>query len=104
MFDSANVLVYRNPVRDFVSIEWSLVVVRVAISKVVPGRIDEGLLGVRGAGGRPAGRRARNVDERRALGQWGTNRVVVQVCRKHDRKLVLRHRHNSAFRAVDEWY
>ncbi len=99
---AADVLIDLEPVSDLRRIERHAIVVRVAVTIEIPGRIDEGVHGV-GLAARRAGA-ARTLDvhevghflERRAA---GTSELHVQ--RQHHGQFALGHRDHAAARTVD---
>ena len=91
------------PVVDGRSVEWSAVVLRVAVAED-PGGVDEHAHRLRLAARLAAAARARRVrtqflrlGERRL-----TLRLVVLDVREHERQLVVRHRHDPVGLAVDD--
>ena len=102
MLDAANVLVNRSPVIYLVLVKRQLVVMRVSVAEIIPGRTDKGIHGIGLTPCRLAALRAGAVHEGLALSQR-RNRPLLElhILRQHNRQLVLRHKLLAAVRAVN---
>ncbi len=102
VFDTADVLVHRQPVVGSRRVDHALVVVRAGVAGEVPGRLDEGVHGVGFALGRCAALRAAALVELGHLRQRRAGAIRHHVFGQHDRQLVFRHRHVAAAVAMDD--
>ena len=103
MVDAAGVVVDRHPVVRDLAVVRRAVVVRIAVTEEVPGRIDKGVHCLDLTAALFAAARARDADpvfglrqRRDALG------LVVLDLGQQDRQVVLRHRNDAALVAVDD--
>ncbi|CRM87541.1 hypothetical protein [Pseudomonas sp. 22 E 5] len=102
MFDTADVLIHRQPMVGRGFLDQAALVVRRGVARVVPRRLDEGVHRVGFTLGRRAAFRATALVELRHARQWRTGAVRHHVFRQHDRQLVFRYRHVAAGVAVDD--
>ena len=103
VIDSADVLVDRHPVVDDRAVERRLIVVRVAVTQEVPGRVDERVHRVGfTAANRPA-TRARYEQPLLVRGERRLAlRLVVVDLRQEDGQVLVRDGHRSAVVAIDD--
>ncbi len=102
MFDTADVLIHRQPVVGRLRVDHALVIVRAGVAGEVPGRLDEGVHGVGFALGWCAAFRARAYVELGHPGQRRAGAIRHHVFGQHHRQLVFRHRHIATAVAVDD--
>ena len=100
VLDAADILVDREPVADGIRIDRHLRMRR-AEAREVPGRIDEGVHGVGLARGRPAAARAGHVLPGGMAIERIAAAVEAHILRELHRQILLRHRHDAAFLAMD---
>ena len=104
MLNPADVLVDGHEVLRGDRGEGLLGVPRIAEAQEVPRRVDERVHGVRLAPGRPAADRARRVEKAFVEGQRRLpRRQEFDVIGRHDRELILGHRHHAVVGAVHGW-
>ncbi len=101
MLDAADVLVDRHPVVGAL-IDHRRGVIRRAVARVIPGRIDESIHRVGFAPRRLAALRANAVDELGAFGQRIAGTVGHAVSRQLHRQLLIRHGHGATRIAMDQ--
>ena len=101
VLDAADVLIDGQPVSRAL-IDHRAVLVRARVAHVVPRGIDEGVHRVGFAARRAAAPGTLALVERRRPGERVAAAVRHQVLRQHHRKLIVRHRHLAAARAMDE--
>jgi hypothetical protein len=94
-------LIDRHPRRGLGPIERLRVVVRVEITHVVPGRIDERIHRIGVALGRAAARGTDRVDERGVVGQRRALASERNAARQHDRQLIVGHGNHTVALAVE---
>ena len=101
MFDTTDVLVYRQPVSGTL-IDHGAVVIGAGIAKEIPGRVHEGVHRVGLAARRRTALRARAVQEAVQLAERVAAAIRHEAFRERDRELVIGHRHHTASTAVNE--
>src|SRR5471032_432972 len=102
VFDTADVLIHRQPVVGRRFLDQAALVVRRGVTGVVPRGLDEGVHGVGFTLGRLAAFRAVALVELGHARQRRTCAVRHHVFRQDHRQLVFRHRHVTAGLAVDD--
>ena len=95
MFDTTDILVYRQPVIGAL-IQHAIGLVRTGIACVVPGRLEEGIKGIGFTFGRAVTFRAGGLDKRGHLLQRRTGRVHSDIGGQDHRQVGFRYRHRAA--------
>src|SRR5262245_64593778 len=100
VLDAAYILIDREPIADGIRIDWHLRMRRTETCEV-PGRIDESVHGVGLARGRPATARAGHMLPGGMAIERIAATVEAHILRELHRQVLLGHRHDAAFLAMN---